>query len=97
MRPVEWVDEKGYMRRRLVKDSDPDELGALGFPEEPPDIDQLDWEDVKRTLHNQLMARRIITHKDVQRTQVGATGAVRAALLKPLIALFREEERLRRK
>lgn len=80
----------------MVKSGDPDTLGLLGIPNEPPDVSQIDWEAVRRTLHNQLMARGILTHKDVQRAQTGLSAAVRAALVLPLIQLFREEEKLRR-
>ena len=96
LRPVEWVDDKGYKRRRLVRDGDPDTLGMLGVPEEPPDINQLDWVAIRRDLHNQLMNRKILTWKDVQVAQVGLSAAVRAAIVRPLKMLFREEDKLRR-
>lgn len=96
MRPIEWTDADGYMRHRLVKDTDPDSLRDKGIPLEPPDINQLDWSAVRRNLHNQLMARGITTYKDIQRAQNGITAAVRAALAQPLIQLFREEEKARR-
>ena len=95
MRVVKWTDDKGYMRARSIPDSAPDEMAMLGIPEESPDVNQLDWEMVKRTLHNQLMARHLITKGDVDRSQVGVTAAVRAALVKPLLALYREEMKIR--
>ena len=93
MRTVEWTDDQGYMRRRSIPDSDPDEFAMMGIPDEPPNLDDLDWVEIRRDLHNQLMARKIYTWKDVARAQVGVTAAVRAALVRPLLQLYKENRR----
>ena len=93
MRLIEWKDSDGYMRRRLVKSSDPDELGMSGFPEESPDLGALNWDVIKANLHNQLMARGLYSFQDVQRSQNGVTAAIRSAVVKPLLALYRQQEK----
>jgi len=97
MRIVEWKDKEGYMRRRQVKDGDPDELGPLGVPVESPDITTLDWDEIKRDLHNRLMARGLYTFQDVQRSQTGISSVVRAVLTKRIMLLYRELDKLTRK
>lgn len=96
MRLVEWKDSDGYMRRRWLKDDDPDELGILGFPEEPPDLDSLDWNAIKANLHNQLTARGLYSFHDVQRSQNGVTAAIRSAIVRPLLDLYRQQEKVTR-
>ena len=95
MRLVEWKDSDGYMRRRWVKDDDPDTLGISGIPEESPD-DILDWDNIRRNLHNQLMARGLYSFQDVQRSQNGVTAAIRSAVVKPLLALYRQQDKATR-
>ena len=67
-------------------------LGMLGIPEEPP-TDILDWVNIRRNLHNQLMARGLYSFQDVQRSQNGVTAAIRSAVVKPLVALYRQQEK----
>lgn len=92
MRLLEWKDSDGYMRRRWLKDGDPDELGMLGMPQESPD-EALDWDKIKADVHNQLMARGLYSFQDVQRSQNGVTAAIRSAVMKPLLALYRQQEK----
>ena len=96
MRLVEWKDSDGYMRRRWLKDGDPDEMGMQGIPDELPDMNALDWDNIRRNLHNQLMARGLYSFQDVQRSQNGVTAAIRSAVVKPLLALYRQQERATR-
>jgi len=93
MKLVEWKDQEGYMRRRSVKNGDPQELWGLGIPEESPSMELLNWDDIKRDIHNQLMSRKLYTFHDVQRSQNGVTAAVQAAIAKKIVALYREQEK----
>ena len=90
MRQVEYKDENGYMRCRLVKDEDSDDMAEMGIPLEPPDINLIDWEEVKRDLHNELMIRGLTSFESVQKQQNGLTGSVLGCLRTRLIRLFRE-------
>jgi len=79
MRIVTWTDADGYTRRALLRDSDPDEDAArIGVPLSPPNLDGLNLpENAKRDLHNDLMARGLLTWADVLLQQSGLTGCAR--------------------
>jgi hypothetical protein len=49
----------------------------------------LDWEEIKKDLHNRLVNARLLTWADVQRQQTGLTSALRAVFLQRLNALYR--------
>lgn len=89
MRFVTWTDDRGYTRRALIRNSDPDDKAPeIGIPIEPPDLDLLDWTAIseqfpdldvaefKHKLHNRLVQTGLITWKDVQRSQKGLSNAV---------------------
>ena len=60
MKLVSWTDGKGWEHRAAVRDDDDRQVAidGQGLPMDPPDIELLDWEAVKRDLHNQLLRRR---------------------------------------
>jgi hypothetical protein len=91
MRKVTFYDSDGYLRSRLVRDSDPDSAAPMGIPCDPPDLKFLDWETAKRDLHNLLAARGITTLDDIQLRQANLRGAIQDALYRPLLALFRNQ------
>lgn len=89
MRFVTWNDDKGYIRRALIRDLDPDDRAPeIGIPVEPPDLDlldltaisakfpELDVTEFKRKLHNRLVQTGLFNWKDVQRSQKGLSNAV---------------------
>ena len=90
MRYVFWTDDDGYKHRSLVRDDVPDDLVHEEMLQDPPDIKRLDWEEVMRTLHNQLVDRGLFTYDDLVRQQNGITGAIHAALKNSVINLFKE-------
>lgn len=92
MKLVQWTDDKGYYRLSLLRDKDSDELAPQGLPYDPPDIDSLDWEKIKRDIHNLLVSNRLLNWKDVQQKQNGITSIVNATLKRELIILFRQSE-----
>jgi hypothetical protein len=59
MKTVKWTAPDGYIHCRLLPDNEPDESAEMGIPCEPPDINLLDWEGVKRDLHNLLVEREL--------------------------------------
>lgn len=91
MRLVIWTDKNGYKHRSLVRDDDPDEAAPGGIRQEPPSLDNLDWEAVKLELHNRLMDAGLWTWQDVQRKE-GLPGIILAVLRTRLINLYREGE-----
>ncbi len=91
MKVVEWTDDKGYVHRAEIRDYDnPNLAPEIGMPLDPPGIDRLDWEGIKRDLHNELVKRGLHSWQDVQ-TQSNALGSVLVSVMKrPLAALYKE-------
>lgn len=92
MKLVQWTDDKGYYRLSLIRDRDPEELAPQGLPYDPPDINSLDWERIKREIHNLLVSNRLLSWQDVQRSQNGITSIVNATVKRELIILYRQME-----
>lgn len=89
MRLVEWQDEGGYKHLSLVRDGDPDEMAPHGISRDPPDVGELDWQQVRKDLHNLLIDLRLSDWRDVQMSKDGITSAVLGALRRPLSRLYR--------
>lgn len=68
MRIVKYTDKKGYIRSVKVKDEDPDSMAKYGVPVDFPDLDALDWDGLKRDLHNVLMESGYYTLSDVMKS-----------------------------
>ena len=92
MRMVIVEDRFGYKRAYWIKNEEPDSAAEEGIPRSPPDLDNLDWEVVKKDLHNMLVDRGLFTWKDVQRAQNGVTASILAAMKRRVIALYRNRE-----
>lgn len=67
MRIVKFVDDKGYVRSTRIKDEDPDSYAKYGIPVEIPDLESLDWDGIKRDIHNALMEAGLYTIQDVMK------------------------------
>lgn len=91
MRLVEWSSEDGYKHLSLVKDDDTDDMAPYGISRDPPNIDQLDWQAIKRDLHNALVERRLTDWRDVQKNQDSLAGAVMSVLHRQLKILYRSK------
>lgn len=89
MRIVIWTDVDGYKHRSAIRDFDPDELAEHGISQDPPTIHDLDWEAIKRDLHNSLITRGLYDYNDVVRTQNGVTGAIISAMRGRLVTLYK--------
>jgi len=76
MRIVTWTDPDGYVRRALLRAEDPDtDAPRIGIPLCPPSLEELPVsEEVKRDLHNHIMARNLLTWADVVVQQAGLTA-----------------------
>lgn len=90
MRLVEWTDRHGYKHKSLILDSDPDYKAPEGVLQDPPDVRQLDWDEIQRDLHNALVERGLLTWTDVQREQNGLSGAISAVMKNRIVRLYRE-------
>ena len=89
MRRVVWEDRNGFLRASLIRDNDPDDVAEKGIPVEPPDLEGIDWEEVKRLLHNELVRRQLFTFDDVQREQRGITVSVVSVMRRKIVELYR--------
>lgn len=89
MRLVRWYDQDGYLRQSYVRDQDPDSMGPSGVFHEPPDIRQLDWDDIVLELHNLLVKRNLVTWNDLQSQQNGVSSAIQSVLKRRIVALYR--------
>lgn len=96
MRLVSWIDEDGWKHRSLVKDDDPDSYAPHGVPQDVPDINDLDWDGIKRDLHNRLVDLGLYNYDDLVKQRTGVTGAILFALRGRAIALYKQR-RVKRK
>ena len=90
MKLVEWTDENGWKRGSLLREQDLDVLRESGVPVGPPNLDLVDWEGVKRDLHNQLYDKRLFTWDDVVAKQSGVTTSILTAFRKRIVMLYRD-------
>lgn len=89
MRLVEYTDKDGYKHLSYIKDNQSDSEAKNGLPADPPDIKQLDWEGIKRDIHNSLVDQRLINWQAVQRNQNSISGIVNKIVRKAIIGLYR--------
>lgn len=87
MKKVLTEDTNGYIRAFWVKDDA--ETTEYGIPEAIPDLNRLDWEEIKRELHNQLTQESFTTWQDVQRRQDVFQGIVLAVVRNKIINLYK--------
>ena len=91
MKEILWTDRRGYRHRSLIRDDDDESDAPLGLRRDPPNIEDLDWEGVKKDLHNKLVDQGLCSWRDVQQ-RGGLRGAIVSALKRRLVALYREVE-----
>jgi hypothetical protein len=77
-----------------VRDQDPDDAAEQGILQDPPNLEELDWEGVKRDLHNALVSAGLFSWQDVQRrgAEDGLRGAILSSMKRRLINLYREAQ-----
>ncbi len=92
MRRVTYTDKFGYKRVSLIRDTDSDDLAPQGVPIGPPDLDLVDWEEVKRILNNMLVDKNILTYRDIQRQNTGVSQCVRSCLTSKVVNLYKQTE-----
>lgn len=87
MKKVIVEESNGWLKAFWVKD-DADTV-EFGIPELPPDLNRLDWEEIKRELHNQFTQEGFTTWQDVQRRQDVFQGIVLAVVRNKIINLYK--------
>lgn len=91
MKLVKWEDGNGYLRQSYVMEGDPDSAAPKGLPHEPPDLSEINWDEVQRDLHNALLEQGLTTWQDVQAQQNTLGPMIVSALKKRIIALYRKK------
>ena len=66
MKIVDWTDNGGFRHRAIVRDTQTANDAPNGIPLDPPNLDRLDWDAVKRELNNALLEHGIIDWMDYQ-------------------------------
>ena len=89
MKLVHWTDNSGLKHRSLVRDSDPDSAAVNGIPLDPPNLDRMDWDGLKRELHNALLDHNVRTWLEYQQNPI-IMNIITGAVKRQLVALFRD-------
>lgn len=89
MKLVTYTDENGFNHNSLLRDGDTDP--AAGLLQSPPDLRQLDWEEIARVIHNKLLERGLLTLKDVQIRSTEFNQIILASVGKKILALYQQE------
>lgn len=88
MRIVTFRDERGYLRRSLVRDGDGDDAAIYGLPTGEPRLDEeVDWEEIKRLINDEFVKRGIVTWIDLQ--QKGGLNVAASILKRHIADVFR--------
>jgi hypothetical protein len=92
MRRVTYTNRRGHLKVALVRDTDPDDAAPSGLPLGPPNMDDLDWEEVKKVINNALVHDGLLSIKDLPRHPNAITAAVRSALVGRIVVLYKQQE-----
>ncbi len=92
MRTVIIIDRFGYKRAYLCTDDMSDDEAEQGIPQAPPDLDLIEWEEVKKNLNNILVDRGIFTLADVYQAQNAVTSACKSVMKNRIVNLYRNRE-----
>ena len=89
MKLIQWKAPDGFYHLSLIRDGDSANNAPQGLPQDPPDITQLNWREIQKALHNELVVRRLITLEDITKSQSGLTAAILTAVKQQVVALYR--------
>ncbi len=92
MRLVTWYDDDGFFRQVYARDEDSDEVAReSGLGHEPPDLRQIDWDEVAKEMYNLLAQRGLITWQDIQKQDTALLSIVKSVAMMKIIALYRKK------
>jgi hypothetical protein len=90
MKHVIWTDKNGWKHHSLVEnDSDRPELG---LPCDPPPVEALDWEEIKKEINNLLVDKGLYSLKDIYGENSGILSVAGSVINKKLLALYKRQE-----
>ncbi len=90
MKVTRWIDEVGYQRVSIVRNDDATPKATHGLRIGPPDVTELDWENVVKDLHNSLVERELFTYKDIITKKNSVTSAILSTLRRRVIELYKQ-------
>lgn len=89
MKAIIYTDEDGHQLRSYVKNDDEAHMGECGVPAGPPDVRQIDTDELLREINRVLVSAELFTWDDVQRSRIGLTPAINV-LKRTLVNLYRQ-------
>ncbi len=91
MKLVIIEDNKGYFHRMFIT-PDMDERDAhMGLIDDPPNLDELDWEQIKKELHNLLVKRAIISIDSSEELK-NLSNTIVSVVQPKIVALLRQKK-----
>lgn len=89
MKLVTYTDSNGWKRRSLIREDMLPEQAIQGVPRNPPDVNQIDCEEMLRELNNLLIDRGLFTIADLNQNPNSLRNAVEVVLYKKLMGLYK--------
>ena len=90
MRLIAWTDRDGWKRTSFIKDDQDDDMAPQGIPQSVVPINELDWDAIKRDLHNALINRSLFGYEDIIKQRDSVNGAILSAVRGRLITLYKD-------
>ena len=84
MNKVKWTDDQGYDHISLTKGKPED-----GIRLDVANVNNLDWEQIKRELHNRLVSAELFNWEDVQ-SKPGLQGIIISSIKKHIIHEYKK-------
>jgi hypothetical protein len=91
MKIVMWTDSLGRKHRSVLQEHMPATRPKEGYLSDPPDIRELNWDELVIELHNELVNRGLFTYEDIVHSQNGLTAAILRVFRKKVKDLYRRE------
>lgn len=66
MKTVIWRDTDGYLHRSLLPNDADVHLAHQGIPADPPNLGKLDFDELRKQLHNRLVEGELFEYGDLQ-------------------------------
>ena len=95
MKLVITKDDKGYLHRMWITEDMDEKDAYMGLLDDPPNLDELDWEQIKRELHNLLVKRAIISIDSPVELQ-NLSNTIVSVVQPKIVALLRQKKAKRR-
>ena len=92
MKTLIVVDRFGYKRAYLCTNDMSEDEAEQGIPQTPPDLDLIEWEEVKKNLNNLLVDRGIFTYADICQAQNAVSSVSKSVLKNRIVSLYRNRE-----